>query len=441
MADYLIITSSGGGGHKIAADSLQQKKIQKSPANNVVQLDVMRSGCSYGSRIGKNCTDSWDKAQQKGDIQKQLQLVRFQPIAEALFCIGTFFTVLHRLLTAEKLPKSVICTQPLHLLAITEAVRAANLIRFREKRKISKVHVYLTDLPTSKAEHFFGALRRLSYMSKRNFDMIRVHAPEPICPAGQSAQDFWKKQAHLRPDQVKIESMPVSAPFKEPAALPLPGNATKLDIKLFSKDEQAEMKKLQLSSRFQIAAQDKVGLVMLGSVPEKTAILNYVEGIAAAAKERRFVQKSPHHYVFVACGSKEQNGGEGGLKNDSLYREVCKKIQEAELPPKVKIIPFVGQPVAPIFGRSDLSITRSGGMTSAEILALKNRAGDNKRVLIHSSLKQTPEGSQEDICKALMDQIPLWENGNAEYLVQSPHVAARVVNPKLAQEEFKAFFS
>ena len=61
-------------------------------------------------------------------------------------------------------------------------------------------------------------------------------------------------------------------------------------------------------------------------------------------------------------------------------------------------------------------------------------------MLIHSSLKKDPEGSPEDIRKALMDQIPLWGNGNAEYLVQSPKVAAQVVNPKLAQEELIELF-
>lgn len=523
MADYLIITSSGGGGHKIAADALQHKKLQKDPANNLVQLDVMRSSCSYGTLIGKNCTNSWDKAQQRGDIKRQLQLVKCQPVAEAFFFIGTFFTVLHRLLKGEKLPKKVICTQPLHLLAITMAVRMANLIRFKEERKISKVHLYLTDLPTNKAEHFFGALRRLHFVSKRCFNMMRVHTPEPICQIGQTPAQFWKTQAHLQPHQVKVESMPVSAPFKNPSVLPLPGSALEYEIKLFSSSEKAEMdkvlgeqvdrncidmpciperlyskpknrlhtilmdkvgllmpgclhkrvchnqkthhriafldkigliipgralekktkcvmkEKIEKNSRqFKIASEDKVGLLMLGSVPEKSAILDYVDGIAAAAKEIK--ESGRNYYFFVACGSKELNADDEGLKKDSLYKAVCKKIKEAQLPPRVKIIPFIGQPVAPIFGRSDLSITRSGGMTSAEILALKSREGDKKRVLIHSPLKIVPEGSQEEIRKELMGQIPLWENGNAEYLVKSPHVAAEVVNPKLAHQEFKAFF-
>ncbi|MCE5319303.1 MAG: hypothetical protein LLG04_18305 [Parachlamydia sp.] len=441
MADYLIITSSGGGGHKIAADAIQQKKAQMYPTNRFDQLDVMRSGCSYGSRIGKNCTDSWDNAQQRGDVKKQLQLVRMQPVAEALFCLGTFFTVLRRLLQGEKLPKKVICTQPLHLLAITEAVRVANLIRFKEKRKITKVDLYLTDLPTSKAEHFFGALRRLHFISKRNFKMVRVHAPEPICLDGQTSQQFWKSQAHLQPHQIKIEAMPVSAQYKNPASLPMPGSAFVSDIKLFSNDEKAEMEKLNMpDGRCSISENDKVGLLMLGSVPERFAILGYVDGIAAAARESALEESGPNHYFFIACGSKEQNGGADGLNNDSLYKAVCKQIRDAKLPRRVKIVPFIGQPVAPIFGRSDLSITRSGGMTSAEILALKSRKGDNKRVLIHAPLKKVLEGTQEEKRKQLMACIPLWENGNADYLVQSPKVAAEVVNPKLAQAEFKVFF-
>ncbi len=260
MSDYLIISSSGGGGHKIAAEALYGHKLQKNPENRAVQLDVMRSGCSYGSWIGKKCTDAWDKAQARADVEKQHYLVKLQPLSEALFFLGTFFTVLNRLLQGETLPKKVICTQPLHLLAITAAVRTANTIRFKEERKITKVDLYLTDLPTEKAIHFLGSLRRLHFFSRKSFNMMRVHSPEPVC---KDVNAFWKSQAHLQPHQIKTEPLPVSAAYKNPDALPLPKTAAEITIKTFTPCEKREMEKLypNQNGHFQIAPQDKVDLL------------------------------------------------------------------------------------------------------------------------------------------------------------------------------------
>ena len=56
----------------------------------------MRSGCSYGETIGKKCTDMWDDAQQQGNVAKQRELIKLQPVAEAFFFLGTFFTLLNR---------------------------------------------------------------------------------------------------------------------------------------------------------------------------------------------------------------------------------------------------------------------------------------------------------------------------------------------------------
>lgn len=118
---------------------------------------------------------------------------------------------MNQLLKLDSLPKRVICTQPLHFFAIILAVRLANFIRYKDNKQIQRIDLYLTDLPTNKAIHFTGGLRRLHMLSQRCFEMIRLHTPKPVEP---DADAFWKKEAHLEPHQIKYGSLPLSEPFK-----------------------------------------------------------------------------------------------------------------------------------------------------------------------------------------------------------------------------------
>ena len=333
----------------------------------------------------------------------------------------------------------MICTQPLHFFAIILAVRLANFIRYKDNKQIQRIDLYLTDLPTNKAIHFTGGLRRLHMLSQRCFEMIRLHTPKPVEP---DADAFWKKEAHLEPHQIKYGSLPLSEPFKKPDLLPLPGIAVEIKIQTYSDSERDAIARLTQSQSaesigsFKIRENDKVGLVMLGSVPDKSAVLDYVDEIIHASIQNPPLdeENAPIFYFFVSCG-KPENGGQ------NLFRKVFEKIGESNLNSRIKIIPFSSQPVAPFFARSDLTITRSGGMTSAEIKALKDREKDNKRILIHSPVKASPTGTKEEIQETLLNGIPLWEEGNAQYLVEYNKVNAEIVTPALAQQELSKFFS
>lgn len=428
MSDYLIITTSGGGGHITAANAIQHHKRQKSPDNRVYQLDMMRSGCSYGESIGKKCTDLWDDAQKNGDVVKQKNLIFLQPIAEAFFFLGTFFTLLNQLLKFEKLPKKVICTQPLHLFAITLAVRFANWIRYKEGKKITHVDLHLTDLPTHHAKHFLGGLCRLHALSQKSFDMMRVHTPKSV---NEDSDYFWKEHAYLKPEQIKYEPLPVGEDYNNVDALPLP--RTSLEISISSNCE-----------KYNIRGNDKVGLIMLGTNPEREAILAYLDEIIKEGLKSKSLSKDNDsaYYFFIACGKAEY-----GKSTNPLYEEVMDKIGQANLPPRIKIVPFINQPLSPIFARSDLTITRSGGMTSAEIIALKQRKEDKKRVFIHSPIKEKiqdtlgkPETNPSLIMSRLIDGIPLWENGNALYLYRHKEVRASIITPEYISEELDLFF-
>lgn len=429
MSDYLIITSSGGGGHIVAANAIHHYKLKKNPENRVQQFDVMRSGCSYGTTFGTKCTDMWDEAQRKGDVEKQKRLMSLQPITEAFFFLGAFFTVLYQLLTFKTLPKKVICTQLLNLYAITLAVRLANLIRYKEERKITKLDLYVTDLPTDKATHILGSLRRLHMVSQSSFDMIRLHTPK--C-AQDDSDTFWK-QVYLKPNQIKYESLPVSEAFSKVEDLPLP--RTTVDVSILKEN---------IKEDYNLRGQDKVGLIMLGTAPEESAILGYVDEIIKQSNEKSNFSddKDSNAYFFVSCGK-----AQSGKSTNELYEKVMNKISQANLHPRLKIVPFTNQPVPLIFARSDMTITRSGGITSAEILALKERPDDQKRVLIHSPFQGIPQGSNGEpekdkskIQEYLIDKIPLWENGHADYLALKKNVKAQIVTPHFIGEELTQFF-
>ena len=167
---------------------------------------------------------------------------------------------------------------------------------------------------------------------------------------------------------------------------------------------------------------------MLGSVPEESAVMGYLEKFLQSSES--LTQREGDCYFFIACGSQDENIVKGSkkLKKNSLYQKVLDRIsKEKNLNKKIRIEPFIGQRVFSIFGRSDLYITRSGGLTSAEIIKLKGRFKegethrDPKKVCIHSSAKGA-NASKE----ALLEAIPLWENGNAGYLVE--YYDAEIIN-------------
>lgn len=413
MPEYVVITSSGGSGHNVAAECFAAKKRDKDSASVVHVLDVMRSGCSFGSKLGTLMTNLWDEAQQQGDIFRQRRLFVMQPMVEKLFFVSTFLTVLIQLLRCESAPKKVVSVQPLHLSAIVSAVRAANFLKFRQK-KIEKIDLCFTDLPSEKAEHFIGALKRLREASQEAFDMIRVCAPDPIEKNGEVSKTFWESHNITH---IKRKSLPLSVHFRKPDLLPLP--ATDQAIHLVNGDTHL------------VKAKDKVAFVMLGSCPETNAVLNYIDSFITAAKRRKFHEGDPVRYLFISCGKGEDN---------DLLKVAKKKVREAGLNSHVRVIPFGSQDISSIFARSDLSITRSGGMTSSEINALKNREKDNKRVYIHSPFSTYIVGLDEnDVRATLLDSIPLWENGNAEQLMWNPKVQAEVTNPRLSFDVFSQY--
>ncbi|MES2345611.1 MAG: hypothetical protein V4494_06730 [Chlamydiota bacterium] len=393
--DWILgIYTSGGSAHERAMEDLCQRIA------NIEKINLLSSTCTCFLFIGHFFAWVWNHAQQSGLVRLQILFGRSQMLAARIFFLPTYFTIYCRLRVRGKLlPKRVIATAPLFLSAICKAVIDANARSC--EGKIESVDLYMIEPPTDEACYYFDTIKGLSLEKKTLLKLFAEHPTQEDSTRFQDEENYWMEKTGLKIKQIVFDS-PVKHIFKQAAtALPYPGEAVKIHIEGYDHP-------------FQIKAQDKVGLIMLGGIPTSDAVIRYVE---AALSLSRF-SENICNYLFVACGKKPLG----------LYKKMHELLSSFQIPASLEVIPFCNQPVEKIFGRADFSITRSGGMTSLEILELKKRKEDDKLILLHAQIdhKEPHTLSQEDL---IHQGIPLWEGGNARYLSKTvPNVA--IVTPR-----------
>ncbi|MBN2479222.1 MAG: hypothetical protein JXA94_03255, partial [Parachlamydiales bacterium] len=128
------------------------------------------------------------------------------------------------------------------------------------------------------------------------------------------------------------------------------------------------------------------------------------------------IEKTIFLFIYIANENDLFNFIYESIKNNINY------------PQNLKIIPMSFQDdttIAPLFFRSDATITRSGGSTILELLAVANG-----KVLIHSEgkLKQN-----------LIKGMPYWEVGNALYLKKFKN--SELVNTDNFVDQLELLFS
>lgn len=387
--DWILgIYSSGGSAHERAMDELSKEIL------NIYKVNVLSSNCTYLPFIGKFCAWAWNQSQKNGNVSLQILLGKLLHVAEKLFALPTYITIYQLLLRKEKkLPKKIVATAPIFLAAICRAVLNANA--HSKNDKIESIDLHMIEPPTDDALYYFETIKNLA---KKEKSLIQVFAEHPLqedIEKAGSEENYWREKTGLEFQQIVFDP-PVKKVFKEDV-LPVPGENVSLFLEGYKES-------------FEVAAQDRVGLIMLGGIPTSDAILKYVQTAIKLAKEHPTQKDLSRRFLFVACGKKEFR----------LYDQVVELMTNQDIPSYLKIIPFLNQPVEKIFGRADFSITRTGGMTSLEILKLKRRKQDNKLVLLHAQLNNPnhfefskTKDSQEFLIKK---GIPLWEGGNARYL-------------------------
>ena len=403
----LIITSSGGGGLIQTANAKEQAALAKDPHVAIVRKDLLKDWTPFASF----CTNFWNQAQQKGRLSAQMICVYGQPVADFFFFPWRFFHALKTFFGEQV--DGIIDTQPLGTSAIVKALRIYN--RFKQKQvRIEKVVV---DLPTKKATHFFRPIKKLS---KKNRRLLSLTSIPPLLEEGETAEEFWQKTCGLAENEINFEEPYIRHAFLQYKKKNRPAKTMQFFIRVKNSEELQLMQNalergpIDAQARegavdFHIEPEDRVFTILLGSQPAKVATLNYVTQFAQIAKE------NPHLRIHLFAFCADHQEGE-----ESLYRQVSAFATALkEYPPNLTIIPFSFQKedvIAPLFFRSDLTCTRSGGQTAMELMSVSTG-----EIWIHSEAKPGQD---------LLKGIPGWEAASALYLKKL--YGAKIVTPELS---------
>ncbi len=146
---------------------------------------------------------------------------------------------------------------------------------------------------------------------------------------------------------------------------------------------------------FRVMPEDRMFTILLGSQPANESTLNYVKKITAIAKE----YPKMNTYLFAFCGDHLEG-------EETLFKKVSDLVGKMkDYPKNVSIVPFSFQSehvIAPLFFRSDVTCTRSGGQTAMELMCV-----GTGEIWIHSEAKKGRD---------ILEGIPGWEAASAVYL-------------------------
>ncbi len=445
--DCIFIWSRGGAGHKAVMDAKKQEWISKG-SEDLLDLDIFgkeflnRIKLPIMGRFGDFCVNFWNSAQEGGNIFTQKILINLQWFADILFYPAVYFKFKKILNEITHPPRQIIVTQPICNTAIARAIYKTN----RKRGWNMHIDLWMSDLPTAKATHFFSSVKKISRFKKLS-QLVTLYAPPPQLKAGEDHAEWWLENC----GKVRVitdQPVPIRQAFIDQKSL----IGKKVNLKLRS--EEGEQQDIIVDKK------DRVATLMLGSQPSKNAMLDYVDIVMKLAKEQKRKHKRRsdfHYYFFVFMGS----------NHDASLREAIEmRMNCPHCPDFLKIIPFVFQTdeeLAPLLARSDVTLTRSGGSTAMELMHL-NR--DRKGVtLIHSeAYERKPKEASAKLGKGKVsinqksvkitalfkkltnfsEQVLMkkgiisWEAGNAEYLKKK--IEAQIVTPVQIEQVLKSAF-
>jgi hypothetical protein len=424
----LIITSSGGGGLIQAAIAKEQEALAKDPNLLIVKKDVLKDW--MGSVFGNWCSGVWNRAQIKGNIAELHFFIASQRVFD-YFCWPYLFIRSLLILFKENVD-AVIDTQPFGTSAMLKAIRIYNKRRNKQLR-LQKV---LVDLPTKAATHFFRPIKRLA---KKDRLFLQLTTIAPLLEDGQTAEEFWQTNCRLSEKEIHYEDVYVRQSFRKYQNKKRNGNPFPLVVRFKNQEELSLMKKtfgrgsLKATVKddeihFSLSSKDRLMTILLGSQPSSLATFNYVKKFVQLCSEKNAPKTRCH--IFVFCSEHQPN-------EQSLFKEVAEYVGKLKkYPGHVTVVPFSFQKddcIAPLFFRSDLTCTRSGGQTAMELMCVSTA-----ETWIHSETKKAPEQKEPLSLSQLLEGIPGWEAANALYL--SKVHQAKVVTPETLAPLMRQFF-
>jgi len=464
----LMLTSSGGGGHMVAASVLSRKHASHwhtdmaaaveglqaakdmmstraydgltammahaQKAEPVVKIDLMSSPCTnllgeHGLGVGKAFSSVWNLGQTLGSVKALTGMSKFQNIEDDVFhrqCQKYMRQVMGgNRLTRVSPPTSVVSCQPLQLSAIAAALDDIAT----EVGEQLTLDVYLTELPTVQASAFMNPLRVLSEHLPQAAGTVRLHIVDPA----EGNVEVLAERTGLNVSQFVIEDyMPVDETLRSKE---LPGPGTETTITLEAKSPREKSFLGRETKTFNISARDSVTLVMLGSQPTVSTMREYMQRFVQSTPQRAAEDPEALHWVFFAAGDSQLQ------MYDKLYISLADladrfNFLQRMTGGRVRLVPFTRQSVTALESRADVTLTRSGGITSGELLAMSKR-GDKRQVLLHlevpkdqQNIEPEPESELRNDWEkmALVEGMIEWEMGNAVYLQKV--LNATLVTPK-----------
>lgn len=413
----LLITSSGGSGHLIAAKAIKEALETGEKPKTVMEQDVSQDW--LGTLFGKIFISIWNTSQIKGWIFMQ-EIQSFIHPLFSIFLTPSIFFHCFRLLMNYNFER-VIDNQVLGTKAIINAVRLYNWL----KKKNLIVEKVLTDLPTDYTAHFFTEIKSLNRFERTS---IEIYAQAPLL-YGEMAEIFWKRKTGLSLSQIHI----VCPPLRKAFFLPPIDPKAPLEIPLSIENEVAKLRLIKASqihmnpplfdegrAKVFIHPSDLVFTIMLGSHPSKGALCDYIDGFFRLVKSK----EGPIVHVFILSQT-------GKWIEKRLVDDLVSQIMSHPLAPKrLRFYPISRQDdtvVSKLFNRSNATITRSSGITTMELI--QSSLGD---IWIH---QETPRS----ILGLRHHGMVLWEYGNALYLNQKR--GARFVSPQFFEQAFRHYFA
>lgn len=453
---YLILSSSGGGGHIAAAKGKRDELIAKGISkDDIIVVDLMGldksiasnqsawiptlkgpiSGTEYFS--GKANTETWDNLQKAGGIEsvRALEgLVDKQWIAEKIQYGSVYTNMKAKLSELKDDELEIFDTQALSTPAICQAIAEHN----KENNKSISVTKIVTEFLTHRAVHFLDPLSRIAPEHRA---VLKVQVVEPpLTGPSESVAEFNKSHGV---DGIAFEYLseqniepPVRAEFKQNnyAADKKILIKAETDEKVNEHNAKAPKDKQKLAEQAYLKAQfagspikvngndieitkepnDKLITITMGSQGSST-ILAYVDKFIEQANKAGKVEGNV--YLCIAAGKNE---------GASLYEMVRKHIEGKQLPANFKILPLAfqdGKHMASLLQNSDILVTRSGGMSSIEAKYTQKIA--KKRVVyVHSEQRiedssSFPSHCYDAVYERLLPGTVRWEGGNAEYLMKA----------------------
>lgn len=432
-SSIFVITTSGGGGHLQAANAKILEQQLKNPLIKIKTKNIILE--AGGKLFGKLMVNAWDRSQRKGNVRALEFWASNVLLFDLVFWFPVFFQTLYRLFRNRI--DHVIDTQPLCLPSIVSAVR---IYRFVTKKNVL-IEKVLTELPTNYAAHYLRPIRRLPKKGRR---LLRIMSTKPLLSSNETPALFWQKYCKLPESQVRYEDFPIRPSFKKYQNKEIHKEPLTLSIKLKSEEEKELLKNCLEKGNtpftfsetlllLQIDPLWKVTTLMLGSQPTQEATLQYVRNFMEVVRHHKTSDQK--HLFFVFCSKNK-------FETIPLQKRIYQLIQDSlDYPKNLTIIPMSSQEddvIAPLYCRSDATLTKSGGVTAMELIAVARGT-----IWIHK------ENNFHPIDRFLFENalfalgpykgMPKWEYGNATYLGESK--GAQLVTPETFSEASKTFLS